>query len=39
MKVLVNEFQDIMAICETGREKEEFSTNGFAPALIASNRA
>ena len=39
MKVLVNELQDIMPICEAGREKEEFSTEGFAPALLASNSA
>ena len=39
MKVLVNELQAIMAICEAGREKEEFETAGFAPALLASNSA
>ena len=37
MKVLVNELQDIMQTCEDGEEKEAFSTDGFAPALLASN--
>jgi integrase len=34
---LVNELQEIMKICERGDEKEAFSTDGFAPALLASN--
>ncbi len=37
MKVLVNELQEIMKTCEDGEEKEAFSTDGFAPALLASN--
>ena len=37
MKVLVNELQAIMQTCERGEEKEAFSTDGFAPALLASN--
>jgi integrase len=39
MKVLVNELQAIMQTCEDGEEKQEFSTDGFAPALLASNRS
>jgi len=37
MKVLVNELQAIMQTCEDGEEKEAFSTEGFTPALLASN--
>ena len=34
---LVDELQSIMKTCEDGEEKEAFSTEGFTPALLASN--
>jgi integrase len=36
-KSLVTNLEEIMEICERGEEKEEFSTDGFAPALLAEN--
>jgi len=36
-KSLVTDLEEIMEICERGEEKKEFSTDGFAPALLASN--
>ena len=36
-KSLVTDLEEIMKICERGDEKEAFSTDGFAPALLASN--
>jgi hypothetical protein len=36
-KSLVTDLEEIMEICERGGEKEAFSTDGFTPALLASN--
>ena len=36
-KSLVTDLEEIMQTCEDGEEKEAFSTDGFAPALLASN--
>ena len=37
MRLLVNELQGIMKICEDGEEKDAFSTDRFSPALLAAN--
>jgi integrase len=37
MRSLVEDLEEIMDICEAGREKVEFETAGFTPALLASN--